>query len=32
MDWLEKKGGPVLFGIVVVVSIWFIYWFAAVYH
>jgi hypothetical protein len=29
---MDKKAGPILLAIVVFASIWFIYWFAAVYH
>jgi len=32
MDWIKKKAGPILYAIVCVVSIWYFYWFAALYH
>lgn len=30
MDYLKRKAGPILYIVTCVVSIWFIYWFAAV--
>ena len=32
MEWIKKNAGQVIYAIVCMISIWFIYWFAAVYH
>jgi hypothetical protein len=32
MDWVKKNAGPILYTIVCVISIWFFYWFGALYH
>jgi len=32
MAKLSQKAGPIMYIIVCIVSLWFFYWFAAVYH
>lgn len=32
MGKLKEKAGPILYGVVVVLSLWFFYWFGALYH
>ena len=32
MDKIRENAGPILYVIVCVVSIWFFYWFGALYH
>lgn len=32
MDFLKEKAGPLLYIFVAAVSIWFFYWFGALYH
>jgi hypothetical protein len=32
MDKIRKNAGPILYIIVCIISLWFFYWFGAVYH
>lgn len=32
LDKLKEKAGPILYGTVVILSLFFFYWFAALYH
>ena len=32
MDKIRRNAGPILYAVVCIVSLWFFYWFGALYH